>query len=75
MTVQRRSRSATPGRPCAERAERRHRRGASRAHPLRDAGDGWFEAELGPLPEGVYRITSLGGSVEPVTDLITVVDG
>jgi hypothetical protein len=43
--------------------------------PLKDAGDGWFEAELGPLPEGVYRVTSLGGSVEPVTDLITVVDG
>jgi hypothetical protein len=41
--------------------------------PLRAADDGWYEAELGPLPEGLYRVTSLGGSVEPVTDLVTVV--
>jgi Lecithin:cholesterol acyltransferase len=35
--------------------------------------DGWHEAELGPLPEGVYRVTAFGeGSVEPVTDLVTV---
>jgi pimeloyl-ACP methyl ester carboxylesterase len=40
---------------------------------LRDSGDGWFEAEL-TLAEGIYRVTSLGGSVEPVTDLVTVVD-
>jgi hypothetical protein len=38
------------------------------------ADDGWYEAELGPLPEGVYRVSSLGSSVEPVTDLVTVVD-
>jgi hypothetical protein len=43
--------------------------------PLTPRDEGWYEAELGPLPEGVYRITSLGGSIEPVTDLITVVDG
>ena len=24
-------------------------------------------------PEGVYRVTSMGGNVEPVTDLVTVV--
>jgi Lecithin:cholesterol acyltransferase len=35
--------------------------------------DGWHEAELGPLPEGVYRVTVFGaGTVEPVSDLITV---
>jgi hypothetical protein len=39
---------------------------------LREADDGWFEAEL-TLPEGVYRVTSMGGKVEPVTDLVTVV--
>lgn len=41
--------------------------------PLALADDGWYEAELGPLPEGVYRVTALGGGiVEPVTDLVTV---
>jgi lecithin:cholesterol acyltransferase len=39
---------------------------------LREADDGWYEAEL-TLPEGVYRVTSMGGKVEPVTDLVTVV--
>ena len=35
--------------------------------------DGWHEAELGPLPEGVYRVTAVGeGPVEPVTDLVAV---
>jgi len=35
--------------------------------------DGWYEAELGPLSEGVYRVTVFGaGTVEPVTDLVTV---
>ena len=37
------------------------------------ADDGWHEAELGPWPEGVYRVTAYGeGPVEPVTDLVTV---
>lgn len=40
---------------------------------LRPADEGWYAATLGPLPEGLYRVTSLGGSVEPVTDLVTVV--
>ena len=42
-----------------------------------DPGDeGWHEAELGPLPEGVYRVTAFGeGPVEPVTDLVTVLAG
>lgn len=40
--------------------------------PLRDAGDGWLAAELGPLPEGTYRVTALGTAVEPVTELVTV---
>ena len=40
---------------------------------LRDGGDGWLAAELGPLPEGTYRVTALGSAaVEPVTDLVTV---
>lgn len=41
--------------------------------PLTRRDDGWHEAELGPLPEGVYRVTAFGaGTVEPVTDLVTV---
>jgi pimeloyl-ACP methyl ester carboxylesterase len=40
---------------------------------LAPADDGWHEAELGPLPEGLYRVTGFGeGPVEPVTDLVTV---
>jgi pimeloyl-ACP methyl ester carboxylesterase len=42
-------------------------------HTLAPGDDGWYEAELGPLPEGVYRVTAYGeGPVEPVTDLVTV---
>ena len=43
--------------------------------PLKPAADDgeWLSAELDPLPEGVYRISSIGGSIEPVTDLVTVV--
>ena len=40
---------------------------------LREADDGWYEGELGPLQEGLYRVSSMGGNVEPVTDLVTVV--
>jgi pimeloyl-ACP methyl ester carboxylesterase len=41
--------------------------------PLAPAGDGWYEVALGPLPEGVYRVTAFGShSVEPVTDLVAV---
>jgi hypothetical protein len=41
--------------------------------PLVERDEGWHEAELGPLPEGVYRVTAYGASsVEPVTDLVTV---
>jgi len=37
--------------------------------------DGWYETELGPLREGVYRVTAFGeGPVEPVTDLVTVLE-
>jgi pimeloyl-ACP methyl ester carboxylesterase len=40
---------------------------------LAQADDGWYEAKLGRLPEGLYRVTAFGqGAVEPVTDLITV---
>jgi len=45
----------------------------SARRPLAKRDDGWHEAELGPLAESVYRITVLGGgTVEPVTDLVTV---
>jgi hypothetical protein len=54
----------------AEDAETGEERARQR---LREADDGWYEAELGPLPEGLYRVTSMGGTVEPVTDLVTVV--
>ncbi len=41
--------------------------------PLVRRDDAWHEAELGPLREGVYRVTVLGaGTVEPVTDLVTI---
>ena len=41
--------------------------------PLAPADGGWYEAQLGRLPEGVYRVTALGGgTVEPVSDLVTV---
>jgi hypothetical protein len=50
-----------------ESGEERRRRQLTR----RD--DGWHEAELGPLPEGVYRVTVFGaGAVDPATDLVTV---
>ncbi len=43
---------------------------------LRAGDDGWHEAELGPLPEGVYRLTAFGtGPVEPVTDVFAVLSG
>jgi pimeloyl-ACP methyl ester carboxylesterase len=41
---------------------------------LVEGDEGWYEAQLGPLPEGLYRVTSLGAAVEPVTDLVAVVD-
>jgi hypothetical protein len=37
--------------------------------------DGWHDAELGPLSEGAYRVTVFGGgTVDPVTDIVTVLD-
>jgi len=39
---------------------------------LQEADEGWYQAEL-TLPEGIYRVSSMGGNVEPVTDLVTVV--
>ena len=40
---------------------------------LRPAEEGWYGAELRPLPEGAYRLTAFGsGRVEPVTDLFVV---
>jgi len=39
---------------------------------LSEGDEGWYTAELDPLPEGSYRITAVGTSVEPVTDLVTV---
>jgi pimeloyl-ACP methyl ester carboxylesterase len=40
---------------------------------LAATGDGWYEAELGPLAEGSYRVSSIGATIEPVTDLVTVI--
>jgi hypothetical protein len=43
---------------------------------LRPDGEGWHEAEIGPLPEGVYRLTAFGsGPVEPVSDVFAVLSG
>jgi hypothetical protein len=54
----------------AEDVESGHERAKQALAPR---ADGWYEAELGPLPEGVYRVTVLGqGAVEPVTELVTV---
>jgi Lecithin:cholesterol acyltransferase len=40
---------------------------------LTAAEEGWQAAELGPLPQGMYRVTAFGsGPVEPVTDLVAV---
>jgi pimeloyl-ACP methyl ester carboxylesterase len=40
---------------------------------LKRAGRGWYKAELGPFPEGLYRVTAFGERlVEPVTDLVAV---
>ena len=39
--------------------------------PLVPREEGWHEAEPGPLPEGLYR-TYGASSVEPVTELVTV---
>jgi pimeloyl-ACP methyl ester carboxylesterase len=40
---------------------------------MRLADDGWYEAELGPFPEGAYRVTVFGaGAIEPVTDVLVV---
>jgi pimeloyl-ACP methyl ester carboxylesterase len=40
---------------------------------LKPADDGWHEAQLGPLAEGVYRLTAFGsGPVEPVSDVFAV---
>jgi pimeloyl-ACP methyl ester carboxylesterase len=42
---------------------------------MAQASDGWRDAELRPLPEGVYRVTVNGGrDVNPVTDVFTVVE-
>jgi len=35
--------------------------------------DDWHTGELGPLPEGVYRVSAIGTGVDPVTDLVTVI--
>jgi pimeloyl-ACP methyl ester carboxylesterase len=43
---------------------------------LRPGDDEWRSAELGPLREGAYRVTVLGGgAIEPVTDVFAVVSG
>jgi Lecithin:cholesterol acyltransferase len=40
---------------------------------LTQRDDGWYDAELGALPQAVYRVTVFGGGmVDPVTELFTV---
>jgi hypothetical protein len=47
--------------------------GVSIRTTLTKGGDGWHVGELGPLPEGVYRLTAFGsGAVEPVSDVFAV---
>jgi pimeloyl-ACP methyl ester carboxylesterase len=42
---------------------------------LAPGDDGWFQAELAPLPAGAYRVTVSGvGPVKPVTDVFAVFD-
>ena len=37
--------------------------------------DGWLQAQVGPLPEGIYRVTVTGqAGVEPVADIFSVLD-
>ena len=60
-----RRRIRSRARPAAGRSGRRAGRGrrgrrdgrGARPAALAAVGDGWYEAELGPLPEGVYRVT------------------
>ena len=43
-----------------------------RRKAMRD-DDGWWDAGLHGLGEGVYRVTVFGaGTIEPVTDLVSV---
>jgi hypothetical protein len=47
--------------------------GVSTRTTLTKGGDGWHVGELGPLAEGVYRLTAFGsGAVEPVSDVFAV---
>jgi pimeloyl-ACP methyl ester carboxylesterase len=39
------------------------------------ANDGWHQAQVGPLPEGIYRVIVTGqAGVEPVADIFSVLD-
>ncbi len=47
--------------------------GESTRATLERGADGWHEAEIGPLSEGVYRLTAFGtGAVESVSDVFAV---
>lgn len=42
---------------------------------LAPVDDGWLQAQIGPLPAGVYRVTVTGqAGVEPVADIFSVLD-
>jgi hypothetical protein len=64
---------ADPGGALAARIEEADT-GVRRAQAvLQPATDGWYQAKLGPLEEGLYRVTALGGrSIDSVTDLVAV---
>jgi len=64
---------ADPGGALVARADEADT-GVKRAQAvLSPADDGWYEAKLGPLEEGLYRVTAYGGkSIDSVTDLVAV---
>lgn len=42
---------------------------------MKPSTDGWHNAKLPPLPEGINRLTLTGGrDINPATDLFSVVD-
>ena len=61
--------------PCSRAMSRQIFTAFSSKAAMAQASDGWRDAELRPLPEGVYRVTVNGGrDVNPVTDVFTVVE-
>ncbi|HZB35212.1 MAG TPA: hypothetical protein VE440_03975 [Gaiellaceae bacterium] len=65
-----------PSDPLVVEAERIDEHGEPMRRTLQRGEDGWHEAELAPLAEGLYRLTAFGtGAVEPVSDVFLVSSG